>query len=865
MILPAPVRRKRACGAWSGCGRRLALSSGGEIRVYNDPWRQRTPSSAAVVAKNGGDGEASVAPGSYTAKKRNAWVGPESSAVVGGDGNDVVPVATGVRESKLPGKTSTAETDRPGAERVGTSFHTVLCVEAAMYEGGMLSSPGSSPGATPCPSSPTRLLTSRQLDADGAKNSGEDGKLPLPCTTAVPSDGAPERRNGSELDSGRKPSSSRTTPSSRASATGASLSNLVLGDMRAMCAAGPLAFFGATDGGLGLDSVFVPSGTAEANGGFIAGNDRGGTERGVDGLLGAIVDTSNSMRTDESSAAGGGSAVVSPPRRHGFRHVLPGENWLAGSLRPSSRLLRPDSTPRQQGSRGSQTSLTQQPNESSPAVSSAGSSMTEGGKSHGRVSPRVSRLGSASPPPPASPAEAEVLDLRGKLGGGVLGGVEGAATRMSAVSTHPLFHLSLPGGGGGAGGIGPVETSTVGSSVSLRSNGSNTCSSSNKTSHTAVSTGSAPGRGPWLVRASCRSNGVSVKALAALPPGLASSDLLASSEDGQLVAVGSHACDLVACYRLERQSPSGAGDDELDFPGGEPMGNDGQRSPTDRGGARRPRRRQRRFVPLCTLRLPVGYRAKGLTFVADRQLGGDDSASEMLRRRSVAGASIDRGGDATAGEVVVLVLAGRVVSDANSAPGDAWHPSRHGAALGAGSRRSGPRRSSAEATYRTVALMFSLPSGCSTSDSMASGPARAVSLRKDGAEGPRGSKLPGRSCVRDGTETAGEDETLSSDKNTLVSTEPSAALVGSRRGVSTLHKEDGREQGGIDRCGGCSDESFARLEAAVLRAVAGVERRIDERLIQMERVLGGVCDRLEALEGAVNNHNSRSDQLSSTS
>ncbi|CAN0047005.1 unnamed protein product, partial [Hapterophycus canaliculatus] len=441
MVLPAPVRRKRACGAWSGCGRRLALSSGGEIRVYSDPCGQGTPSAAAVA---GDDGEANVALDSCPAKKRNAWVGSNTPAALGQNGTDVPPVAAGEPERTLLDGARTAPTGRLGAGSAGSTFHTVLCVEATVYEGGVLSSPGSSPGGSPCPSPPARnLAASRRLGVDGAKNGIEDKGLPLPLplprAVAVPS-GVPEKRSEGELGGGRNDSPFvRAASSSRASAMGASLSQLVLGDMRAMCPAGPLAFFGATDGGLGLDPAFAPSGPAEANGAFVAGSDHGDSERDGDGLLGAIVDDSNLMRADDPNAVGGGSAYA-PSRRRGFRHVLPGENWLAGSLRPSSRAPRPDSSLRQQGSHSRELlSRPSTPSESRPVVSSAESNLTEGGTSDGRVSPGAPRLASVSPPP-VSAAAPEVLDLRGKLGGRVLGAsglVEGAATHISAVSTHP--------------------------------------------------------------------------------------------------------------------------------------------------------------------------------------------------------------------------------------------------------------------------------------------------------------------------------------------------------------------------------------------------------------------------------------------
>lgn len=858
MVLPAPVRRKRACGAWSGCGRRLALSSGGEIRVYNDPWGQQSPSTAAVVEGDGDESKANVVPGSHPWKNMNAWVGRDASVVVGGDASDILPVAIGVRESELPGKSSATPTDRLGAECARSMFRTVLCVEATLYEGGVLSSPGSSPGGTPCPSPPRRNHSSRRLVVDKAKDDGEDKRLPLACATSVPLSAA-EGRNGTELDGGQKPSAPRTAPPPEASATRASLSKIVLGDMRAMCAAGPLAFFGATDGGLGLDSVFSASGTAEASGAFLTGGDRGGTKKGGDGLLGAIVDTSNSAGNDGSNPVGGNSVDFSA-RRYGFRHILPGENWLAGSLRPSSRALRPDSPPRQKDSL-SRTRPTRSftSTEGASVVSSAASTLTEGGKSDRNVSPRASRLTSVSPPS-GSPAEPEVLDLRGKLGGGVLGTggvvVEGAANRDSAVSTHPLFHLSLPGGGGG--GADPLETSTARSSVFSRSASSITCSTSNNTSRTGNAS-TAPGRGPWLVRASCRSSSVSVKALAPLPPGLASPDLLASSEDGHFVAVGGHACDLVACYHLERQASPRAEENVPDSPRRDPAGNGGQGSPVDRNGARRQKRRQRRAVPVCTLRLPVGYRAKGLAFARDEKLGGSDDVTAMSRSRSVARDSVAECCGAAARDVVVLVLAGCVVSNNSSGSGDARRPGKHGTSLRADSGGGGVIRSLSDASYRTVLLKFSLPSGCSAGDGQScttTTPARALSVRKDGAEMSGDGKLPERSRVRDGNDVTDQDRTLGSNTNVAVAAKPSTASVGSGRCSSKPQGEGIRDLGGTGGGGSTTDARLARLETAVLQAVAGVERRIDERFNQMEKVLGSVCDRLEALEGAVHGHHS---------
>lgn len=43
----------------------------------------------------------------------------------------------------------------------------------------------------------------------------------------------------------------------------------------------------------------------------------------------------------------------------------------------------------------------------------------------------------------------------------------------------------------------------------------------------------------------------------------------------------------------------------------------------------------------------------------------------------------------------------------------------------------------------------------------------------------------------------------------------------------------------------------ARLEVIVLDAVAGAERRMDDRFDKIERMLVGACDRLGVLEDAV--------------
>ena len=841
MVLPAPVARERACGAWSGCGRHLAVSSGGEVRVYSDP--SETPLSMASA----------VACSALDQRPVKAGTVRESPGPTLPQRAEVLPLATEVRGGWL----SSEGDPQPGVAGSENTFRTALCVEATMYEGGILSSPGSSPGGgTPSSLSPSARQArthSSPRSRDALGDRGDPGYI----ATAL---GAQRKRTkGGVLADGQgrersPPRAASSSPVAAAAAAaisaGASPSPPLMGNMRTMCPAGPLAFFGTTDGGLGLGTVLAATGATGTSAPFSASSRGNMTKRRGSDLLGAIVNTSNAALTaaeaaDAASEVVGGGGGEKTPRRGGFRHVLPGENWLAGSLRPSSRSV----SPSRQCGLGSPES----PREASDGESSKASDCE-----------RVAESVVGASRPTAAP---EVLDLRGKLGDGASGdgGGNGRAGGSSSTPTHPLFRLSLPGG------FGAADNSAIGS----------------------ASRGSAPNIGkaavssvrrPWLVRVSCRSRGsggtadgrsggsggVGVKALASLPPGLTSPDLLASSDDGRCVAVGSHACDLVACFRLEVRSSTderSVGTDEGQptksssgpvaegsHPGptnGGPLPGRGRgdrvEGKEDKNGTRQRRRRHRRAAPLCTLRLPPGYRAKGLAVVKEehRPSGRCGTSGAAAQASSTGGTTrVSGSDDGVVEEVVVLVLGGRVVAEARADTGAVRRSSTGGALFPAEQGRRGSGSSSGaseEASYRTVLLRYVLPlvpsetsgydavrGGKGASDSSGDRTSASTCTQvPGGAKEERPAGAPSSSC---GGQVGSGASSVSTGTGARGST-PSA------RAQSIA--ENGGEGGGT------------RLEAIVLEAVASAERRMDDRFDRIERMLVGVCDRLGVLENAV--------------
>ncbi|CAM9467114.1 unnamed protein product, partial [Ectocarpus sp. 12 AP-2014] len=819
VVLPAPVVRERTCGAWSGCGRRLALSSGGEIRVYSDPSEggSRRPISTAGQARGGVESETvGDAPGLQPAKPRRGWASPGSVAAAtvndneggggGGGGGGALPSATVAREGGLVAE---GETELNGCSGgASRDFHTVLCVEAAMG-GGVFSSPGSSPGGTRSP--PLPLADG----GDGTRNGG-DG-MDLTRTDALPE----TRRSRPERDNdGTHSSVGLLSPPPAAATAGVSSSRLLIGDMRAMCPAGSLAFFGTTGGGLGLDSAIAASGPTLSGEPLLAGGG-GQTTHVGEGLLGAVVDSSN-------KACAASSSLEKPAtRRGGFRHSLPGENWLAGSLRPTSRTLLPNSPRRRGRDSGSPESPLALPVGSSPVapleerMSTAAEESVPAGESR-PTSSESSLLRSTIPEVvDRRSTTPEVVDLRGKLGNGAEGG---GAAGMPTASAHPLFYLSLPSGGDAA------SSPAVGSSgISLRDSGTRLGrmgTANGRNSHTAGRTTDAnPGRRPCLVRVSCRSGGgdgvVGVATLASLPSELASPDLLASSEDGRIVAVGSHACDLVACYRLESHPASPA--TESCLPGG---------SGASESETRRRKRRHRRAVPLCTLRLPTGNRAKGLMLSRERQ-ARDESAATPGVHSSASGEGATAEDGAMADEVVVLVLAGCAVASVDATIGTP-RPDMNESSFAAESHwRGSSSGRPEESSYRTTLLRFSLhaaPGTTANGEDLGSlvGSAAAFPSKSSNDKAVRGTS----GCGHEKETTAESSENLS-----VVPSDATSPLVGDTYGA---------ERNSLRSRGGDSSR-HPRSEAAVLEAIVGVERRMNERMGRIEGMLAGVCDRLEEL------------------
>lgn len=274
-----------------------------------------------------------------------------------------------------------------------------------------------------------------------------------------------------------------------------------------------------------------------------------------------------------------------------------------------------------------------------------------------------------SPTPPSSPSLPEILDLRGKLG-------DRNADSVGAGVTHPLFRISM------------------GSDVDVGSSVERVSTAPSHQGHFPALVGSdavgAPRREPWLVRvvvdnyraaagrrdhADGAQGGIEVEALARLPPALSSPDLVASSPDGKLVAVGSHASGLVACYRvaptqgdvvaaLTAAGSSGVGSGDR-LGRGPYFGSESQAtllrtrdlrgSSAHRGRTKSSRRRAR---AVCTLRLPTGHRAKGLAFA---DFGGVPGGGEEPRGNP--------GADASPTAVFVLAAAPMTSSAFSAIPG----------------------------------------------------------------------------------------------------------------------------------------------------------------------------------------------------
>eukprot|EP00903_Cladosiphon_okamuranus_P013437 g12516.t1 len=832
VVLPAPVIRERACGAWSGCGRRLAVSSGGEIRVYSDPLEE-TPLSMATVTIGVLD---------RRPVKTVAGHGDSDPTLSRGkQGAETLPLTTEVRAGWL----RPDEDTQRGVVGSENTFRTALCVEATMYEGGILSSPGSSPGGgSPSSSSPSARQARTPPSPRSGISCGDRGSRgPTAASSSAPQtrtqSGALADGQGGQRASALAALSSPAAAAVTSSEGSSSSPPPLIGEMLAMCPAGPLAFFGTTDGGLGLDSMLATSSLTGASGPFPASSRRGMAKREGNELLGAIVDTSNAARTaafEVSDASG----VEPTSRRRGFRHVLPGENWLAGSLRPSSRSGSPSR--QHQGSSSPE----------SPSDTSHSDSTKPTGRDTANARPAAVEciLGVSR-----STAEPEILDLRGKLGGGAPGGGKGGnrgAEGSSVTLTHPLFRLSNPGG------MDRISASAIGSDSK--------CGASNTGKDAAASV-----RRPWLVRVSCRSrsggggssgnNGVGVKALASLPLGLASPDLLASSDDGRYVAVGSHACDLVACFLLELSSSDegSLGTDEgqdaksssnpvaegchTGSTNGGPLAGRGSSvralGKADKGGVRQRKRRHRRAVPLCTLRLPPGHRAKGLTVVKETRRLGDHCGTTATSARASSTRALN---DGVAEEVVVLVLGGRAVTDAREAATSAVRRSSTGGALfPAEPGRRGNNSSLEDASYRTVLLRYVLPSappgtigsdvvcgGKGASDSGSRSSTHTSSQVPGGSNEKCPASAPSSSCGGQ----AGRGNSSVSTGNLASGSTPS--MCAQRIAETDSGKGDG-----------------TRLEAVLLEAVAGAERRMDDRFDRIERMLVGVCDRLGVLEDAV--------------
>ncbi|CAM9736057.1 unnamed protein product, partial [Laminaria digitata] len=831
---PAPVAKKRACGAWSGCGRYLATSSGGEIRVHINPSGKKKHTLEAMGHVDAGLDNASSA--EQPSRAVEAWAGTDSTTthadgVLATDDNE----GTSAPWAKVVTESGTSES---GGEFGGNSFRTVLCVEAALCDGGGggggLSSPGSSAGGSSTPS--PKSTPSRRRVPPGGRH-GLNDLTPPPSLSSHT-----ERRDNLSSHTERRDNNLSSKPS-------AASSKVLMGDMRAMCPAGPSAFFGTTDGGLGVGSLF--GGGNSLGGSFAAASATSGGRGGQD-LLGAVVSDSVARIAAASDAATDAALSFRDKhtRRGGFRHVLPGENWLAGSLRPRSRA--PPTHSLKKMSHSSDPLSSTPPSvyeqvsrkavgEANKIASAAGEDHTAAGNAlDGRLLSAV-RTVEADNTAAANALDGglfapEVLDLRGKIGG-VHSGVGGSgAAGSGVVSTHPLFRLSLDGG------IDPTSSGSTATpktdDVHSRHAGVRGVTGATGVSESVGDTAGVPSRRPWLMRVSCSSSssrtadandskgapkdGVRVKTLAALPLELASPDLLASSDDGNIVAVGSHASGLVACYRLSVRPGVGVGSAAGSLAGA-----------TGGGGGRRRRQKKRLAVPLCTLRLPSGYRAKGLTLDAEN-VGVSTRAGVVIGESGGTGSTMSAADGASRGEgVAVLVLAGCPVAD----PTAVAHP-RQGAtatkSLPLGSSSFG-KKSASELSYRTVLLRFALPEFAvgGSSDDKKRPPSFSPRAGTNESFSPRAGTDEHR-CTR---EASGMASMVAVPEDT-------------RPSYDKVFDDDGGGGGGIES-NTIGTQRGPRFEAAVLEGLAGLERRLGERLDRIERLTLGMCDRVGALERAL--------------
>lgn len=830
---------------------------------------------------------------------REVWTSLGRRAATGE--NDGVVLARGERGLLSGDGTVGHNSSEFGTKEVGgsdTRFHTVLCAEAAVQggaggiaeEGGVVYSPCSSPQ-----SSPDTRATARRPGPSSLSPSPprplHDASQRSPASDTAPSDtpsANPDREQRGSHGSHAFSNHSKTSVSR------GSVSRLI-GDIRSMCPAGPEAFFGATDAGLGLRSFVCPSGS------FSNCTSESGNGIHGDSLLGAIVNDSTvraasmdaaeavhssnvslvspTATTVRSSADGDGGADGENPvvRRGGFRHVLPGENWLAGSLRPRSRdplgvpageqfPPRGASPISDRSSPSSCSSKTQCATEQcAPLVVSgalgdalataemprtkvvaAAAAVSDGSSSS--ASAVVARIWGGHPRP-SSTATAQVLDLRGKLGGGVFSGTGNA---VAAAQQHPLFRLSFDTGVPGPGMPGAVVLSG-GKSGSITKDGKG--SGGGRRGVRGSDINRYPSRRPWLVRVTCSKSsgtdsmtsasdfvgGVKVQALASLPPALASPDLLASSEDGRFVAVGSHACGLVACYRESSQQRVAASECvganvapparisphevNIQYGGGVGKGLDCFTEAADRQvgagseGARSRRKRRPRVMPVCTLRLPPGHKAKGLVFVgrgkARKRTTTDVSGNGST---GVRGEVLGAGGksdcvDATneaadddlmgtgSDETVLLVLAACPVDSVNAS--SAYGSSKKSASTARRASQGAPslRGSHGEGSpFRTVLLRFLLP--------------KSITSCSDGGE-----KHAGCSKSASFPPTLAGKARVFQEKNQEAVLQPLRALPGGEgRDRSPMAQQDSRADGyahgGIDQYSHSLPRRSANAKAA---------------------------------------------------
>ncbi|CAM9415714.1 unnamed protein product [Choristocarpus tenellus] len=751
--LPSPVPRQRSCGAWGGChGELLAISSGGEVRVYS-PLIQ--PTDTRVESLNGSVMEG--AEPSTPSLEEAGWRGLAENTVIR------AKVAGEMGNGTLGGET-------------GSMFRTVLCVDGLV----------------------------------GANSNGIVRSLPS-------QEPAPEPMLSR---------SSLPNPQAR------------IGNVRAMCAAGPRGFFATTSGGLALE--VLEKGRRSGMDLHISGGEssllprtRCGKGEGMGGSNGGdleerflgdfIGESEMSGRLDMvnmalESALGGGQG-----RDDGYSMgVTP---MVSANLCDNGRELSLEGerieTVKFEGAQGV---WSRRGEARVPRVEvSQGYCTSQKAQCH-RFSLSPSKgsnkaLASAKPPPtlpsPSAGEISEVLDLRGKIGLGTecTGGVG------SSVGVNPLLILPLGG-------------NLVSEQLTGHVPSSNPLTTQVRDTDRVPVEGTGPrdccprllhiqwekclwSRGPAAEGQEAK-GGIRVDVSIPLPHALSSPDMLAASKNGDLVAVGSSASNLVACYHRHHIVSRGNADTQRVEGAGKIR--DGRREDCLPQAISESSTKDATVRPLCTLRLPPEHRARGLVFVSSSATGAPVPTTS----------NIDSSLPPT--QEIVLVLAAAAVRGKLAKPDPAT--------LGSGAGRG-------VVLCSTRLLKYHLPPPPACSEVDDSNHAQVLDPEQTQVLVPEGErKVVG---IRGG-EKQELDVRMTNSLPGLREHVDLAALLVDRDRHSSSGILDGVGDSGKSNIVGGAGHDRLGVEA-VLLAITGLEERLGSRLDKLEDMVLENGKRLTKLEG----------------